>query len=388
MATCFLYVQHLTETSCLSLSLDQQGKVAAPLLERDFNEIKTLQKNCQTILVLPTQRFSLHRITLPWLAEKKARAALPFALEDKLAQNVNSLHFAFDRNHYQDGQYLVVVGDKTYLEELIARFDALEINFDSITLDWFALNQQEIAVLNSCLLVNKSDFQGAVSSDLADFFLNQPGTTSEEYSFYVFPDSNQTFLPPQQGLIKEISDDSHVWLAQRLKATKLINLCQGELEHGGSQSSTKRWYQAAILMSLLWVIALLGTNAIRLYYLNKEAATVETQIAAIYHEFFPQAQQVISPKFRITQLLKANQNNSDMSFWTLLNILAKASKNSPMNVEQVRFQNQTLLVTLTTKNFEELESLQTHLQKMNIKVRQTQASTENKKVLGTLELSL
>lgn len=71
MATCFLFIHHLTENGCLSLSLDEQGQVVAPLLERSFSEIKSLQKNCQTILVLPTQLFSLHRINLPWLAEKK-----------------------------------------------------------------------------------------------------------------------------------------------------------------------------------------------------------------------------------------------------------------------------------------------------------------------------
>ncbi|CEK10037.1 type II secretion system protein GspL [Legionella hackeliae] len=389
MVTCFLFIHHFNEDGCLSLSLDQQGQVVAPLEKRNFDEIKLLQKNCRTVLVLSAQLFSLHSLTLPWLAEKKARAAIPFALEDKLAQNVSSLHFAFDRHYYQNGQYLIVVGDKHYLTELINKFDDLNIEFDSITLDWFALNTQEIAVLSSCLLINEEGFQGALSPDLANFYLQKLSSSTENYSIYTFTNSNQLLLSILNNTsITTLQDNDYTWIAQRLRTQKVMNLCQGELSRGGTTTIAKRWYQAALLMSILWIVTLLGSNAIKLYQLNRDTSAVDTQIAIIYHQFFPQAQQVISPKFRITQLLKSNQNNTDSNFWLLLNTLAKVSKNKVLDFSQIRYQNQTLLVTLTTKNFEELENLQTQLQKTNIQVRQTQASTENNKVVGTLELSL
>lgn len=282
---------------------------------------------------------------------------------------------------------MVVVGDKAYLAELVAKLDEHEINFDIMTLDWFALNKYEVAVLDSSLLINDDHFQGALSTDLADFYLNQLRTIEAEHFFHVFTDSSSSLLIIKNSKPIDNKEVSFIWLARRLQRAKIINLCQGELEHEGSKNVTRRWSQAAVVMSLIWFLSLLGSNAIRLYYLNKDTAVVDTQIATIYHQFFPKAQQVISPKFRISQLLKANQSSTDTSFWVLLNALAKASKNTTMNFEQIRFQNQTLLVTLTTKNFEELEDLQTHLQK-TIKVRQTQASTENEKVVGTLELSL
>ncbi|OCH96747.1 hypothetical protein A8135_06215 [Legionella jamestowniensis] len=391
MVTCFLFTHELKEDGCLSLCLDEQGQPIAPLAERSFNEIKTVQKNCRTILVLPTQHFSLHRLTLPWVAEKKARAAIPFALEEKLAQNVHLLHFAFDKHYYQNGQYLIVAGDKYYLSGIIEKFDEKEIKFDTATLDWFALDKQEIAILDSCLLVNEDEFEGALSPDLANFYLSKFNTaTAGQYEMVAFTNSNQQLISAldSKSEVTTVKEDAYTWLAKRLQNKKVINLCQGGLTRGSGGTATKRWYQIAIAMSVIWLLTLIGSQTIQLYRLNQDTAAIDNQIATIYHQFFPHAQQVISPKFRISQLLKSKQNNTDTSFWLLLNTLAKTFKQNLMDFSQLRFQNQTLLVTLTTTNFEELENLQTQLQKANIKVRQTQASTENEKVVGTLELSL
>ncbi|ASQ46597.1 type II secretion system protein GspL [Legionella clemsonensis] len=391
MVTCFLFIHDLNEDSCLSLCLNEQGEPIAPLAKRSVNELKTVQKNCRTILVLPTQIFSLHRLTLPWLTEKKARAAIPFALEEKLAQNVNSLHFAFDKHHYQNGQYLVVVGDKQFLSGVMEKFDQENIKFDYVTLDWFALNKQEIAILESCLLINEEEFEGALSQDLANFYQNKLNSAAPgQYEIFAFSNSNSQLISAlgSNAEVTTIKENSYIWLAQRLQNKKIMNLSQGSLAREGGNHLTRRWYQAAIAMSILWLVTLIASKTIQIHQLNQDTATVDTQIATIYRQFFPQAQQIISPKFRITQLLKSNQNNADSSFWLLLNTLAKSFRKNLMDLSQLRFQNQTLLITLTTTNFEELENLQTQLQKANIKVRQTQASTENEKVVGTLELSL
>ncbi|WP_156812641.1 type II secretion system protein GspL [Legionella tunisiensis] len=167
MATCFLFTQYMNDDSCLSLSLGERGQIEAPLAQRSFTDIKALQQNARTIAIAPTDFFTLHQVELPWLAERKARAAIPFALEDKLAQPVDSLHFAFDRAHYNDGHYLVVLGDKNLLTELINKFDNQGIRFDSLTLDWFALQKNEAAVTPTNILVNDAHFQGALSPELA-----------------------------------------------------------------------------------------------------------------------------------------------------------------------------------------------------------------------------
>lgn len=385
MTTCFLFTQHLNETSCLSLSLNQQGEVEAPLLQRSFAEISTLQANAQTIVMTAGKYFSLHQVELPWLAEKKARTVIPFALEDKLAQGIESLHCAFDYNHHQNGHYLVVVADKDYLKELVARLDEQNLHFNILTLDWFALAAQEACITEDSLLVNEDAFQGVLAPDLAGFYLNEAKPLG---SLYRFNDSNPNIVKHCRLETIEIKEESYLWLAKRLQKAKAMNLCQGEMTHGDSQEKAKHWYKAASLMTALWLISILCINGFKVHSLNKETALVDEKIAKIYHEFFPQAQQVISPKFRIGQLLKSRQTGSDSSFWVILDKLATITKNDPATIEQLRFQNQSIVLTLATKDFESLEKLQNSLEQAQIKVKQTQASTDDGQVLGTLELSL
>lgn len=385
MAICFLFTEQLNDEGCLSLCLDQQSQVSAPLQQRSFAEIRELQVNNQTYVIVPTNHFSLHQVELPLLPEKKARAAIPFALEDNLAQNFSQLHFAFERRYYKNGHYLVVVVDKTFLTDLINKLDTEHLNFDRITLSWFALEINEAALLENYLLVNNGNFQGSVDEDLAKLYLMKNGLDGVLYTFK----GSKTSLPSIPNTPMIVTEEpASLWLAKRLQKIKPMNLCQGGFEHSSSQAKAKRWYQAAIILSLAWLISLVAGNALKLHYLNQTSSVVDGEIAAIYHKFFPQSQQVISPKFRINQLLQSNKNNADSNFWQLLAKLAKTLGKSSFTIEQFRFQNQTLIVTLATKDFAHLEEVQTTLQQDQVKVKQTQALMRNNQVVGTLELSL
>lgn len=385
MAICFIFTKYLNENGCLSVCLDEQGQVTASLAQRSFTEIKSLQANHLTLTVIPAQQASLHRIELPWLADKKARAALPFALEDKLVQNVEHLHFAFDRHYYQNGQYLVVVMDKAFLQDLIAKLREYSLRFDLLTLDWFALQTDEIALLDDYLLANDAHFQGALSNDLANLYLEK---WLGEHRLYSFSDSKHTDYSPAGTELKASQEPSSLWIAQRLQKTKPMNLCQGDLQHSSVYEKTRRWYQAAAALTLAWVLSILAVNGIKLSSINKDTTEIDKQIATIYHEFFPKAQQVISPKFRINQLLQSSQNSTDAAFWQLANTLAQQLGKESMTIEQFRFQNQTLIVSVAVKDFASLEGLASGLQKAQVSVRQTQAATRDGQVVGTLELSL
>ncbi|WP_133128015.1 type II secretion system protein GspL [Legionella nagasakiensis] len=382
MATCFIFARQIGHEHWLSLRLDDNNQMDAPLMVRSAAELQQLQINSRTLVVLPVEVCSLHQVELPWLNERKARAAIPYALEEQLAQNVSALHFAFDRFHYQNHQYLVAVIDKQHLSTLINELERLNLSFDAITLEWFALKPGEACVSETSLLVYDEAFQGALSVELARVYLAERST---ELALHVFKDSTSDL----SGLpYSKIDDTFYPWVALRLQQTQPIDLCQGEFQRSKRQESIQRWYFISAALAGMWLIMLLLVNAINLYGLNKKNTQLDQQIAVIYHEFFPEAKQVISPRFRIGQLLKSAANRSDDTLWFLLDKLANAFHTEQFSVEQLRFQNQILSVTLMGKDFSVLESLQRRLQQANVKVSQTQASSHDQQVLATLELSL
>ncbi len=100
MAICVLFLYPIEEHT-LSLSIDNEGNIIAPLLKRSADELKQLTKTQDQIIgILPTFLASFHQVTLPWIADQKARTALPFALEDEISEPLENVHLAFSKEYY------------------------------------------------------------------------------------------------------------------------------------------------------------------------------------------------------------------------------------------------------------------------------------------------
>lgn len=379
MNTCFLFSKNLDENGCLSLTLSPEGAVVELPKVRTFSDIKAIQQQSKTILVESINQASLFDLALTWLPERKARTAIPYALEDKLAQPVEDLHFAFDKLRYVNNHYLVTVISKHRLLYLIKMMEDHQLECEIITLDWFALAPGELIVNELALLIYQEDFKGSLSGDLALTYLKR----HESLAIIHFEDS----LLPSSPSWTKIAEPSVVWIAKRLLSTNPLNLCQGDMVRKVTANWLVRGYQLAGLLGLIWLLSLLIVNALSLYTLHRHTEEVDQQIAHIYKQFFPQAKQVISPRFRIQQLLTTNNANSDLQFWFLLNQFAKGAKDNKNTIEHLHYQNKTLSVTLVTTDFTALEALEKKLKTLSLKVNQTQASTRDQHVVATLELS-
>ena len=381
MSTCFLFVQDFADDYCLSLRVDDQGRLDAPLERRGFDAIRALQIKTRTIVVLPTEYCSLYYLELPRLNVNKARAALPYALEEHVAQAVSALHVAFDQEHYRNKHYLTAVIDRVFLEQLMTRLDDAMLPFDVITLDWFALNDGEVVVSPTSLLIHDEVFIGALTMELAAMYCSKRTTSSP---ITLFRESAVAFNTLSS--LHVVDGSFYEWVALRLLDAKPINLCQGALQHNNKQIRRVYWYQALGSLIGLWFVSFLCLNVFILHRLNHHIALLDQKIATIYHEFFPQAHQVISPVFRVEQRLKEGHSSNDAVFWKLQSILATVLTTSEFTVEQLRFQHQTLTVTLIANDFESLDELQHRLQQAGVTVKQTQAASHEQKVMATLEL--
>jgi general secretion pathway protein L len=383
MITCFLFIQQFDDERYLSLGLNEHGDAVVPLERRSIDELKSLQVNARILVVLPTEVSSLHELELPKLSERKARVVIPYAVEEQVAQPVTTLHFAFNQSQEINPRYLVAVIDKTLLSNIMMRLQAAQLMFDIITLDWFALEANEACVTETSLLVNNPIFKGALSLDLASVYLRDHSQVTQ---IYLFNDS-----PPIQDLttVHPIDSSSYLWIAKKLlNKPQVLNLCQGELQYNARPKASKSWYVAASVFAGVWFLSWLGSKVFIAYHLTQQSAALDQKIAVIYHDFFPQAKQVISPKFRITQLLKEGGKGNESAFWLLDNKLTQAVDNMPLKIQQMRFQNQILFITVATQDFAMLEKLQKRLQQNNVHVHQTEAATREQQVIATLELSL
>lgn len=380
MPFCCLFTETLTETDALCIGLDDEGQISAPLMRRPFAEIVKLSANARCIAVLGTETFSLLSVELPPIGEQKVRAALPFALEERLAQPVETLHFAFDRAHYANGQFMVVAGAHSEITEVLEKLENASIVPDSLTLDWFALKPGEACAGVHYLLVHDATFNGALSPEMVPlYYANRPIETL----VYTFSDSN-----PKIQISDSVPQDSdfYTFVAKRLYEAPGINLCQGNLRKTSTPRLAVRLYQLAGVLGVLLIAGFIGMKLFELHRLNTEAAALDTRIATLYRSFFPEARVIISPRFRVSQWLKAHDVQAGTSLWGLLERLARARGTQSFDIQQLRYRAPSLSVTFLCNDFSTLEAIENVLRRQGSSVTQTEAASHEGKVLATLEL--
>ncbi|MEJ2309499.1 MAG: type II secretion system protein GspL [Gammaproteobacteria bacterium] len=70
------------------------------------------------VLILPAASVVLHKVNLLAKSRSQIQAALPFALEEQLASDVDTMHFAYRTLDRHSGEQLVAVIDRAFMEAL------------------------------------------------------------------------------------------------------------------------------------------------------------------------------------------------------------------------------------------------------------------------------
>jgi general secretion pathway protein L len=181
-----------------------------------------------------------------------------------------------------------------------------------------------------------------------------------------------------------------LWVAQRLQTSARMNLCQGEFRRGRQQEGAgRRWIFICAALAGAWFVSMLGLNMMNLIRLHHQNHVLDQDIATVYRQFFPAAQQIISPKFRISQLLGAGHTSEGASdLWVLLDKLDKVISLSETTIDGLTYRNKTLSVSLKGRDFKVLEGLGERLSEESVKVTQTQASSHEREVTAVMELRL
>ncbi|MCC5791534.1 MAG: hypothetical protein JJT82_02865 [Legionellaceae bacterium] len=381
--TLLCYSHTLSDTHCQCVGV-QQGRLdpALPLAMRDLADIKKLAETYRLFFILPQTQCSLHPLELSWLSEKKARMAIPYALEDRCSQPLDHLHFSFSKAFYQNGRYLILCTERQLLQELIHRLQQAQLHPDVITSDWFALNEQSQAFASDYLLVNTSPFRGALPYAQLNFSSTEDAQTLQNITF---TDSPEALLPenhlPTERTFQE-------WVAVQLSTHPSINLLQGSFAPIYHKQKQALAYRLTTGLALFWILSVLGTQLWQWQQLRQENTAVEEKIAVIYREFFPQAKQIISPRFRIEQTLKHQTGQHNRAFWQMYLALILSLQEHPFEVNSLRYSSHALMVNISANDFSTLEALQTHLQKNKLQVKQSRAATKEGRITANLELSL
>lgn len=382
MGVLVLFAASLEKEHCVCLGFrNNQEDSELPLLKRSFNDIFELSKTRDLFLILPQATCGLYRVELPWLSEKKARMTLPYALEEQLAQSLSSLHFSYSKQYYSKHHYLVLSYDADALKQLLDNLKKVHLEPSVCTSDWFALEAQSIALTPQNLMINTPEFQGTLPYHMVEFLPELTYTT-----VYRFLDSPPVATPFSANKIIEY--DYHRWVGNKIIAAGGINLLQGDFALKQKHPWQGNLYSVIAGLAVLWLISIVSVDLWQLHRYRQENKALSARIEGIYRKIFPQATQVINPRFRIARALKDQESGKKTTLWALLAASLQAIDTQAITINTLRYQNDTLRLSLSAPSFEQLEQLQDTLQMKAIKVRQSNASSLENSVTANLELRL
>ena len=351
------------------LVLDAQGNRVGHPQAGPLDAAVSLADQRRLVVLLNGESLLLLSATIPGRNRNTILKAMPYALEDRLAEDIDSLHFAL-LGKTRDDQHQVLVANRNWLA---ARLDALRqagIEADAVLPDYLALaapaNGEAAVVSANRLLVRQAEGDG-YATPLDYLAAVWPDVTMAPAELHVETTSGEPSALAQlpaswQAAATTVSSDQLLTRLAR-EAIKLgPGLLQGTLarkrEHAGR---LRAWRLPAALAGLVLLLSL-GLWGTDVWRLQKEQAALDGYSQSLYRRILPDARMTADPRSRIEPLLGGN-NDSERTGLDMIGALGLALGDAPgIELQQISYRNQRLEIRVRVPTAERLENLRQSLE--------------------------
>ena len=345
----------------------------------------------RVIVLVPSAEVLITSIDIPIKGGARLQAALPYALEEHVAEDIEKLHFAAGARG-SNGELPVVVVNRERLEEWIEWLTVAGINASAIVPDVFGLARIpgtiSLLVAEGQVMINDgADIEIAMQGVGPGDALAAIGALDETDS----ADSSESDKPtlaemPRHVLVYCDAETEeryqHDWLAirqemesinvsllpdgviPRLAATVAsgagVNLLQGDFGLRAEYSGMfKPWRNAAILLLALGVIGI-AAKSTDVFVLKRQEAELKQQFETEYREISPGAASVSDP-IRLVASLRTRAGNSGTApvFLQILEHLSRAmQQNNDASIDAISYRAGVVDVRLSAPNVSTLDNIQ------------------------------
>jgi general secretion pathway protein L len=359
--------------------------------------LKALAKsidNSAVILLLPASDVLLLAIDLPVKSNNQIKKALPFALEELMADEMETYHLVWHRQ--AKGQVYVAAINREKFKACLASFQEYGIKLDSVYSETLCLPYQE----NSCsLLIEHQNailrtgqwLGGGIEVEMLPIVLDKirldnPSLASLECWSASEPTQCLSELP--FNLTHHTTDPSLLLLESAVtKLTGELNLLTSDFAQKNTQRvQWKKWLPA---LAIICVTALLQTGLLlNSYWQQKtELASLETQTLSLFKQTFPEVKRIVNIKVQADQQLidlRKQSTGSGSSFMSLLYQTGQVLNVNPgFEIRQLDYINDSLQVHLIAPTISQVEQVKQQLESSNqlsVKIQSAEANQKGVEV--------
>lgn len=328
-------------------------------------------------LVLPVEAVTVCAVSLPTTKARWLAKALPFAVEELLAEDVEQFHLCVGEM-LADGRHRVYAVRRAWLSAWLALCagnppQRIEVDADLLVGE----GTQLLCIGERWLLGGGGDVRLALRPQ------DWPQLAGQ------CPVPRVAHVDAVQGVPMPIDECRQigqplVWLAQQRAPG---NLAQGEFARREASGGLQAW-RPLLALAGLWLLLQWGFNLVQGWQLEREAQRYAAANEALYRELFPDDRRLINLRAQFDQHLGEAGAGGGGRLLGLLDQAAVAihAENGQVRVEQLDYSAQRgdLAFSLLARDFAALERLRTQLLEAGVEVEMGSASREDDGVSARL----
>jgi len=375
---------------------DNQMQQSGTVEIAELSKLKQEYQNNTIVVLVPSDDCLVTTIVMPTHQRRQQLKAVPFAVEEQLAENIDDIHFAIGKRDSEQKLPVVAVSKKkmTYWSNILQDAGITP----SAMLPFSALLEApkdvwSIFKLNDVFVINQNGNCWSAETEQAALMLQLSidEIPDEELPALLYWGS-ETAPGWISGLGLEISEqlvqDELPALLARYDQ-KQINLLQGDFEIQDDWKAAWDVWRRVALFAFIAILLKFVSMGFELYNLNTEKQYLKSEITRVYQEASPGARVTAFPERQMRQLLARHQGGGSQSnsFLSMLAQLGESLSSTPgskpTNINYDKNRNE-VRVDLLVSTLPLLDQLKDKLVSKGLSVEVGGASAQGNKYSGRL----
>ncbi|MBL4712740.1 MAG: hypothetical protein JKX75_09655 [Gammaproteobacteria bacterium] len=408
--------QHATWALC-----NDTGELTGKITSSTLDELSEHANRHPVVVLLNSQCLHINQLQLPPTNKQKMLKAVPFAIEEFIAEDIENFHFVICKAKQSDLTSVVGIDKKT-LQGIIDAFQHANIKIEKIIPDslcmaanesqWVCLNYLDNTYLqtdNLCSMFLPHDILPYVINKKLD---DDTQTSPEKILFFNEGENTAVFEQLQTDLSERFTQNNNtdqnpaiemiaivynqhplVVFCGQYKQALPLNLLQHDFKPKRQSSGLWHHWRMAASLAIIWLVLSLGLSGFQYAQLKEENKVTQRKIEKIYKSAFPQSRKIINPRVQMAQKLKQLKSNTGSSSNGLLFLLAESfgtvgSDKKNITLQSLTFRNNRIDIGLDSNNLQAIETLNKNLNNnTKIKAEITSSSSEKNKVKGNIRIA-
>ncbi|MFN2308949.1 MAG: type II secretion system protein GspL [Gammaproteobacteria bacterium] len=351
--------------------LDAADRPQAPVRHGSLAEAGAEVEGRRVVVLVPSADVLLVSAKVPTQNRQRARKAVPFALEEQLAEDVEDLHFALGGVD-ADGQWLVAVAARARMDDWLAQLHDAGLRPDrlypeAVLLPLAAGSASLLLEDGQALLRDQPGSAQTVSAGLLPDLLALLGERNPAgIALTVWHCGGElpVWQAPISAALEPCPGGALAVLAAGLARDDLPDLLQAAYSRKEEYGRLWRPWRAAAALLLIGVLLSMLHHGLLYRRLSVESAELRAQIEQVYTQAIPGGR-VVNPRVQMEQqltLLRRQQGGGGNDFLGLVGQLGGVIAASPgIELRGVNFREGRLDLELSAADIQALDQLKQQL---------------------------